>query len=258
MNYHTTTHKGTGRPHLVLVVALIAVLALSLAPPPAAQAAAGSTMFAITSANALLRFDSAAPGTILSTVAISGLQLGENLLGIDFRPVNGQLYGLGSTGRLYTIDLTSGVATQVGAGPVAAVLSGTDFGFDFNPVPDRVRVVSDADQNLRLNPNDGILAATDGTLAYAPGDAHAAANPNIVGAAYTNSFAGATTTTLYDIDSNLDTLVTQNPPNNGTLNTVGPLGFDTSGSLDSISRPLVRRSPRSMSVAWLAYFPSTL
>ena len=182
-------HKGTGRRHLVLVVALIAGLVLSLGPPPSAQAAAGSTMFAITSANALLGFDSAAPGTILSTVAISGLQVGENLLGIDFRPVNGQLYGLGSTSRLYTIDLTSGVATQVGASPFAAALSGTDFGFDFNPVPDRVRVVSDADQNLRLNPNNGTLAGTDVTLTYAVGDAHAATNPNIVGAAYTNIFA---------------------------------------------------------------------
>ena len=52
-----------------------------------------------------------------------------------------------------------------------------------------------------------------------------------VGVAYTNNFAGATTTTLYGIDSNLDILTIQNPPNNGTLNTIGPLGFDTSGSV---------------------------
>jgi hypothetical protein len=231
MKHRTTTRKRAGRLHLVLAVALAAGLALSVRPTPSAQAADSSTIFAITSTNALLRFDSAAPGTILSTTAVSGLQAGENLLGIDFRPANGQLYGVGSTSRLYTIDLTSGVATQVGASPFAAALSGTNFGFDFNPVPDRIRVVSDADQNLRLNPNNAVLAGTDMALAYAVGDANVGADPNIVGAAYTNNFAGATTTTLYGIDSNLDILVIQNPPNNGTLNTIGSLGADSSGAV---------------------------
>jgi hypothetical protein len=229
MNHHTTTRKRASRLHLALVAALVAGLALSVWPAPSAHAAAGSTMFAITTTNSLLRFDSGAPGTILSTTAVSGLQAGENLQGIDFRPASGQLYGLGSTSRLYTIDPSSGVATQVGASPFAAALSGTNFGFDFNPVVDRVRVVSDADQNMRLNPNNGALAGADTALAYAVGDANVGANPNSVGAAYTNSFAGATTTTLYGIDSNLDILIIQNPPNSGTLNTIGPLGFDTSG-----------------------------
>ena len=231
MNYSTTARKRAGGLHLVLVAALVAGLALSVWPTPRVRAASGSTVFAITTNNALLRFDSGAPGTILGTVAVSGLQTGENLLGIDFRPASGQLYGVGSTSRLYAIDLTSGVATQVGTSPFSASLIGTNFGFDFNPVVDRVRVVSDADQNLRLNPNNGGLAATDLVLAYAVGDANVGANPNCVGVAYTNNFAGATTTTLYDIDSNLDILTIQNPPNNGTLNTIGPLGFDTSGSV---------------------------
>src|SRR5207249_2241903 len=147
---------------------------------PPAYAAVNSTLFALTTGNALLRFDSATPGTILSTTAITGLPAGENLLGIDARPATGQLYALGSTSRLYTIDSTTGAAIQVGTSPFAAALSGTNFGFDVNPVPDRVRVVSDADQNLRLNPNDGTLAAVDGVLAYAAGDLNAAANPNIV------------------------------------------------------------------------------
>jgi len=230
MNHPSSTRKRTTRLQLLLA-ALVAGLALGAWPAPRAHAAGGSTIVAITTANTLLRFDSAAPGTILSTTAVSGLQGGENLLGIDFRPASGQLYGLGSTSRLYVIDLTTGVATQVGAAPFAAALSGTEFGFDFNPVVDRVRVVSDADQNLRLNPSNGVLAATDTTLSYAVGDANAGANPNNVGAAYSNSFVGATVTTLYGIDSNLDILVIQNPPNNGSLNTVGPLGFDTSGTV---------------------------
>ena len=183
----------------------------------------GYTAYGVTTANQLVSFNTARPNTILSTVAINGLQPGENVLGIDFRPANGQLYALGSTSRLYRVNVTTGAASQIGAAGAFA-LSGTEFGFDFNPTVDRIRVVSNTGQNLRLNPNDGTLAATDGTLN--PG------TPNITSAAYTNSFAGATATTLYDIDSGTDALYIQNPPNNGSLVLVGALGFnitDTNG-----------------------------
>src|SRR4030095_15839230 len=112
-------------------------------------------------------------------------QGGENVLGIDFRPATGELYGLGSTSRLYRIDIANGAAVQVGAGPFSPLLSGTDFGFDFNPQSDRIRVVSDAEQNLRLNP-DTLATFVDAAL-----------NPagNVVAAAYTNNFAGAVSTT---------------------------------------------------------------
>ncbi len=73
------------------------------------------------------------------------------------------------------------------------------------------------EQNLRINVNTGAVT-TDGNLN--PGD------PSVTGAAYTNNFAGATSTTLYVIDSASDTLQIQNPPNNGTFVTVGSLGGD--------------------------------
>ena len=189
---------------------------------------AAPNVFAVTSSNTLISFNSATPATVTTIGAVSGLQSGESIRGIDFRPANGRLYALGSTSRLYTIDTTTGAASLVGTAG-AFTLNGLDFGFDFNPVPDRIRVTSDADQNLRLNPNDGTLTATDTTLAYAAGDANFGQNPNIVASAYINNFAGTTATTLYGIDSSLDILVTQNPPNSGTLNTVGPLGFNTAG-----------------------------
>lgn len=185
-------------------------------------------VYGVTTSNNLVRFNSVRPNTILANTPITGLQAGENVVGIDFRPANGQLYALGSTSRLYRIDTVTAVATQVGSAG-AFTLNGTSFGFDFNPVPDRIRVTSDADQNLRLNPNDGTLTATDGTIAYAAGDPNAGQNPTVVGSGYTNSFGGATSTTLYDVDSNLDILAIQNPPNNGTLNTVGPLGVNVTG-----------------------------
>jgi hypothetical protein len=218
------------RPILRSACALLALCAL--AAPVQAR-----ILFGVSTSDELVRFDDATPGVIQSSIAITGLQPGETVLGIDFRPLDETLFALGSSSRLYRLDLATGVATQVGTGTFLIPLQGSSFGFDFNPTVDRIRVVSDANQNLRLNPNDASVvdfdAVTagvqpDGSLAYAPGDPNAAADPVLVGSAYTNSFAGATTTTLYGIDSGLDVLVTQNPPNNGTLNTVGALGVGAS------------------------------
>jgi hypothetical protein len=210
--------------------------------------AQNAIIYGVTTSNNLVSFSSAAPGTFIRNVPITGLQSDETILGIDFRPATGQLYALGSINRLYTINPATGAATQVGnAG--AFTLNGTEFGFDFNPVPDRIRVVSNTRQNLRLNPNDGTLTAPDGTLTYADGDPNAAQTPNIVAAGYINNFAGTTTTTLYDIDSNLDILVTQNPPNSGTLNTVGALGIDTS---DIASLDILTSADRTTNTAYAA------
>lgn len=195
-------------------------------------------VYAVTVNNNLLTLNSAAPTVILSNVPITGLQAGEQIVGIDFRPANGLLYALGTSSRIYRVNTTTGVATAVGA-PFSPFLSGIDFGSDFNPTVDRLRVVSDSDQNLRLNPDTGTVVGTDTALNYAVGDPNFGSNPNIVGAAYTNSFAGAsslTTTTLYGIDSNLDVLVRQGgvegaapSPNTGQLTTIGPLGVNPTG-----------------------------
>lgn len=185
----------------------------------------GVPLFLTNSSNSLLRIDSATPGTISSNLAITGLQAGENLLGIDFRPANGVLYGVGSSNRLYSLNTATGVATQVGNAGVFT-LSGTFFGVDFNPSVDRLRVTSNTGQNLRVNPDGTTATVTDGPLAYAAGDANAGVGPRVVASAYTNG-PGALTTTLFDIDSNLGILATQAPPNSGTLNTVGSLGVST-------------------------------
>lgn len=168
-------------------------------------------------ANNLLIFNLTTPATPV-TKAITGLQAGENILGIDMRPATGQLYALGSTSRIYTINMSSGAAAAVGTVPFTTLLSGTSFGFDFNPTVDRIRVVSNTGQNLRLDPNTGLIAAVDGVLN--PG------TPAISAAAYTNNFAGAATTTLFVIDPATDKLYIQNPPNNGTLVEVGALGVN--------------------------------
>lgn len=174
-------------------------------------------------------FNPQRPGSIV-TKPITGLVAGEKLAGMDMRPVNGQLYILGRTSRIYTVNMSSGVATQVGAAPFSQTLNGTRFGFDFNPVVDRIRIVSNKGQNLRVHPVTGDIAVVDGALN--PG------TPSVDAAAYTQNFPGTTATSLYVIDYLQNKIYTQAPPNNGTLNFVAALdadiresnGFDIGGN----------------------------
>ena len=182
------------------------------AVPSATTPAADSALLAVVNGTTLASFARNAPGTTLASVAVSGLHGGETLVGIDYRPANGTLYGLGSTGRLYTIDAATGAATQVGA---AFALSGTNFGVDVNPLADRLRIVSDSGANLRVNMDTGAVVAVDTDLNLPAPDAFAAA--------YARNVAGTTTTTLYVLDLASNTLQIQSPPNNGTLVTVGRL-----------------------------------
>ncbi len=185
--------------------------------------ATNSRFLALSNANTLASFSPNNPQAVQS-IAVTGLQSGETLLGIDTRPANGLVYGLTTASNLYTIDPSSGAASLVST--LDRPFTGTSItGFDFNPVVDRLRLVGDDDQNLRINVDTGAVTV-DGNLAYAAGDANFGANPAVSAAAYINAIAGTTTTQLYDIDTNLDVLTLQNPPNNGTLTTVGALGTD--------------------------------
>lgn len=175
--------------------------------------------YAVDNTNTLQIFNPENPQPV--TKAITGLQSGENILGLDFRPLNGQLYALGNSSRIYTINLGNGAATPVGS-QFPTLLAGTEFGFDFNPTVDKIRVVSNTGQNLRLDPITGGITATDGVIN--PG------TPTLGAAAYTNNFAGATTTSLFVIDYTTDKLYLQNPPNNGTLMELGSLGINIDGA----------------------------
>ena len=190
-------------------------------------------LFGLTDTNSLVAFNADAP-TKAVNIGVTGLATGETLRAIDFRPATEQLYGLSTANKLYKIDLATGAATPTSTTAITPALSGTAVGFDFNPTVDRIRVVSDADENLRLNPDTGAIAATDTPLAYATGDANAAANPNVTASAYTNNFPGSLSTALFGIDTTLDVLVQQGStggspisPNTGTLFTVGALGAGT-------------------------------
>ncbi|HKG98675.1 MAG TPA: DUF4394 domain-containing protein, partial [Pyrinomonadaceae bacterium] len=190
---------------------------------------AGLTVYGLTTNNILFSFNSNTPNNVNVIGPIFGTG-GAAIVGIDFRPATsfiiiepegpilGVLYGVGSDNNLYTINQFTGGATLVG--PLGIALAGTNFGVDFNPVTDLLRVVSDTGQNLSVNPNTGAATAQAGLNSTAQ-------NPElgISGAAYSNNRQGATTTTLYDIDTDADTLVTQVPAT-GVITTVGSLGIN--------------------------------
>jgi hypothetical protein len=187
--------------------------------------------FGVTSTGRLVTFDRADPA-LDTAIAISGLQAGETVVGIDIRAggaTPGELYALSSAGRLYTVNTTSGVATlkstlAADAGDSTdafTALSGTQFGVDFNPVADRLRVVSDTGQNLRIDPDSGA------TITDAPLTSGGTARTGVSGAAYTNAFSAACRTSLYYIDATTDQLLTTSDPNGGVVTVVGALGVDT-------------------------------
>ena len=193
--------------------------------PPGADT--GRTIYGVDGANRLIAFGAIRPDMVFHNVPIQGLEAGETIEGIDIRPTDGVLYALGSSSRIYTIDPMTGMATAAGAMPFEPMLDGTAFGFDFNPVPDRIRTHSDARQNLRLVPGTGAVGVVDGTLTYVTGDEAAGVDPVLVGTAYTNSVPAAATTMLYAVDANRGTLVRLPDPNAGLIETVGSLGTTT-------------------------------
>jgi Domain of unknown function (DUF4394)/FG-GAP-like repeat len=200
---------SSGRSVFTMLFTLVLVFTAS------ALSASAVTIYGVSSSNQLIRFDSATPGTTTTVGVITGLQTGESIVGMDFRPATGQLYALGSTNRLYIINKNTAVVLASNA--LSSAITGTEFGVDFNPMADRLRVVSNTGQNLSVNPNNYTVTAQ---TPLNPG------TPNVTAAAYNNNVSGTTATTLYVIDTNSDTLFRQDPPASGTLTSVGLLGIN--------------------------------
>jgi hypothetical protein len=199
---------------IIKTAAVLAVPALGLLG--LAQHADAAVIYGLTENNNIFRINTnntvdiggADALPIESGVFVQGLG-GAELLNIDFRPSTGQLYGLTTDNRVVTINPDTGAIT--GSQNLSTTLNGNSFGFDFNPAVDRIRIISNTGQNLRVDPSTGVAII----------DTPLAGGQSIVGAAYNNILGG--TTTLYTIDSINDVLNIQNPPNAGTQVEVGPL-----------------------------------
>lgn len=182
----------------------------------------------------LICFTQQVPRAAINLGDITGFTGGDTaLVGIDFRVQDGLLYGVGNAGGVYKVNLRSAALTLVNTLSVA--LSGTSFGVDFNPAADRLRIVSDTGQNLRHNVTDldGGATTADTALNYLTGTPPVPTTAlGVAGSAYTNNDLDLdTSTTLFNIDSTLDQVVIQSPPNAGTLVATGKLRVDTAATV---------------------------
>jgi len=206
-------------------------ISTAIAFTPALQQSYAGT-FAVAYAlsnNSLIAFDISNPDQANAAIAITGLGTGETLVGIDIRPQNGLLYGLTTNGaggvRLYTISTQSGFATPLSTAPVQfnnsgtpVPITGTSFGFDFNPFADRVRVVTNTGFNFRIDPNTGGLVDGDNNAGngITPDSTINGASTTVDAAAYTNNSPNVSATTQYTLDAASNTLFIQNTPSSGT------------------------------------------
>jgi hypothetical protein len=200
--------------------------------------------------NRLVGFDSARPAVLTSDLAVTGLVAGEVLAGIDFRPQNGLLYGLGvnaaaNTASLYNITLRTGFAAVVGsASGIALVDAGSlpidlpdpgtqSYGFDFNPLADRVRITTATGLNFRVDPSSGAPVDGNGIAAGVQPDANINGSgvTGVAATAYTNNQPNTVAVTQYTLDDASNALYIQNPPNNGTQ-TLGQTVFFNGSPLD--------------------------
>ncbi len=174
----------------------------------------------------LVRFDTNRPGDAKRLGEVRGLEpKDEELVGIDYRVQDGKLYGVGRGGGVYTIDPRSQRAAKFAQ--LSIPLEGADFGVDFNPAANALRVVSDTGQNLRQPfATPGAATVADARLTSPP----EGTITGVTGAAYTNNdLDAATATTLYDLATATNQVVLQSPANAGTLAATGTTAVDLAG-----------------------------
>ena len=203
---------------------------------------ANPTVLGLGADNTLYQFTAQQPGLISNPVSIS-LPGSETLLGMDLRPSDGLLYGLGSGGHIYRISLDSttlGTATLVStlaadssdsSSPFSGLSSGVSYCADFDPVAPG-GTVSFPDQNrLRLLGSDlsnAVIIADDGSVTT--GTSLTPSTTTLAASAYSNNYRNSVLSSLFVIHDDKLSVVSQQSSTEGALTTVGSLGFTVSGS----------------------------
>jgi hypothetical protein len=161
-----------------------------------AQTASAETAYAVTETGTLVRFETGATGGVTTIGAITGLVGASPVLSLDFRPSTGRLYGI-TADRLYIIDPATAVAQPVSVGAFGTLITGNPD-MDFDPVSGLIRVVTDTNQNMRINADTGVQTSVDTAISGVTG---------VSGIAFTNNFASPDRATLVGISNTADQLV---------------------------------------------------
>lgn len=215
----------------LITLAVAAGAATMLLGPAVATASNGEngrgrgslTAIGLVDGTQLVRFDTHKPKKVHSLGQVTGLQSDTALVGIDFRVQDGNLYGVGNSGGIYLLD--TGTAAAAFVQRLTVPLDGSEFGVDFNPAANALRIVSNTGQNLRQPfATANAPTAVDVRLTAPPAAGDVA---GVSAAAYTNNdLDPSTATTLFDINTAADAVAIQSPANAGTLAATGSLTVD--------------------------------
>lgn len=204
-----------------VAVATAAAVAVGLPASSTAASVPSLQAFGILSQGTVMcAFKTNNPGQLDWVRQIAGLTGNDTaVVGIDYRPQDGKLYAVGNYNGIYTITLPTSSGdpnppTLKRVSQLQYALQGNAFGVDFNPVADRLRIISDTGQNLRHDVVGGVTNQ-DKPLTLT----------GVTAVGYTNNDLNADTQTLlFDIDTKNDQEVLQLPPNDGVLTPIGKLG----------------------------------
>ena len=205
--------------------ASVAALASALALAGLSASATAASIVALKDGTSLVWIDTTTK-SVTSTVKLDG---GASIVGMDVRPSDGRLYGVTLAGDIVTIDAKTGKWEKKSTLSERLPANST-ITIDFNPVADRMRILTSTGMSLRVNVDDG-KATVDGFLKYSETEPNKGKVPNVQAGGYSNSCPSVKETALYDIDRPTMSLMKQAPPNDGILAMVGPLGTKVDGPL---------------------------
>jgi len=181
----------------------------------AGTSASGVTFYGLTTKNELVGF-STSPVEEKTAVTIAGLAEKERMMAIDFSSTTGGLYGISNKSLLYTIDPATGKAQAVSTTPISPAVYGSTVGFDFDPRTATFRVMTDNEQNVKIDPATGKVVGAEFSTS--------ATDYSINSIAYMNNFNSSTAGTLFAIDAKEGTLY-RGSSTFSSLQKVGSLGL---------------------------------
>lgn len=212
------------------------VLLTALAAAAFVGNVSAETIFALTTTQALVTFDSATPGTISAPIGLTGQLGGHTIRSIDYRPNTtggATMFAISAdaantTAQVYSVNVATGALTALGTTFALAGNTSQSISIDFNPAADRLRIVTASGQSYRWNPTNNTFVQADTALTYAPGQG--TGTPFIGAVAYDQNVTPTAATNLFGFDLNTNSLiriggVNGNPsPNGGLVSLIGATG----------------------------------
>ncbi len=182
------------------------------------QSSSKVAFYGLTASNELVGY-TIKPVQEVSAVPLTGMVDKERMMAIDFS-TTGVLYGVSNKSLLYTIDPATGKSTAVSYNPLYPAINGSTVGLDFDSRTGQLRLMTDNEQNLKIDPATGKVVSSEFSTS--------AVDYSVNSIAYTNNFNSTTAGSLYAIDMK-DGMVYRSSSTFGSFQKVGSMGLTTTG-----------------------------